>query len=66
VDGRAALVRRLERSLHVSGLADSPVAEAWRAEIASRIDGILDGRVGLLDAAETHRLLSAELADTPH
>jgi hypothetical protein len=38
------------------------VSPAWLAEIGSRVDDILAGRVELVDADETYRLLSAELA----
>lgn len=37
------------------------VAE-WREEIGSRVDDVLAGRVELVDADETYRMLSAELA----
>lgn len=38
------------------------VDAAWRAEIESRVDGIVRGDVELVDADETYRMLSAELA----
>jgi len=51
--------------LSVDQDASSEPAEieaAWRDEIGSRVDDILAGRVELVDADETYRLLSAELA----
>lgn len=38
------------------------VKSAWRDEIGSRVDDIIAGKVELVDADETYRLLSAELA----
>ncbi|MCL2850252.1 MAG: addiction module protein [Micrococcales bacterium] len=38
------------------------VEAAWRDEIAARVDAIAAGQVELVDADETYRLLSAELA----
>lgn len=51
--------------LSVDQDADSDPAEnddAWRNEIGSRVDEILAGRVELVDADESYRMLSAELA----
>ncbi|MDR2254225.1 MAG: addiction module protein [Bifidobacteriaceae bacterium] len=64
LDERALVVHRLERSLHPDELDDqSAVRSAWRDEIGARVDQILNGEVELVDADETYRLLSAELAD---
>lgn len=35
---------------------------AWAAEIGSRVGDIMQGKVELVDADETYRILSAELA----
>lgn len=51
--------------LSVDQDTDSDPAEvdaAWRDEIGSRVDDILAGKVELVDADETYRVLSAELA----
>lgn len=51
--------------LSVDQDAESDPAEvdaAWRDEIGSRVDDILAGKVELVDADETYRMLSAELA----
>jgi hypothetical protein len=37
---------------------------AWRDEVAARVDQVLKGEVELVDAEETYRLVSAELADS--
>ena len=50
--------------LSVDQDADSNPAEveaSWRDEIGSRVDDILAGKVELVDADETYRMLSAEL-----
>jgi hypothetical protein len=65
LDERALVVRRLEESLHPDDLdAQSAVRAAWRAEIVARVDQVLNGEVELVDADETDRLVSAELADS--
>lgn len=38
------------------------IDRAWQGEIDSRLDEILAGSVELVDADETYRLLSAEIA----
>ena len=51
--------------LSVDQDADSDPTEvdaAWRDEIGSRVNDIVEGKVELLDADETYRMLSAELA----
>jgi hypothetical protein len=64
LDERALVVHRLEQSLHPRGGANQSVVQsAWRDEISSRVDAILNGEVELVDADETYRLISAELAD---
>lgn len=40
----------------------SDVDAAWLVEIGSRLDEVREGRVELVDADETYRLISAELA----
>jgi hypothetical protein len=63
LDERALVVRRLEESLHPDDLdAQSAVRAAWRDEIASRVDQVLNGDMELVDVEETYRLVSAELA----
>ena len=63
LDQRALVVQRLERSLHAEGDVDlRAVREAWRQEIASRVEQVLRGEAELVDADETYRILSAELA----
>lgn len=44
------------------GSDSTEVDAAWREEISSRVDDILAGKVELVDADETYRMLSAELA----
>ncbi len=41
---------------------EADVDAAWLVEIGSRLDDVLEGRVALVDADETYRLISAELA----
>jgi len=43
-------------------VSPAEVDAAWRDEIAARVDAIGAGQVELVDADETYRLLSAELA----
>lgn len=62
-DGRLEAARMLRLSVDQDvDSAPADVAAAWREEIGSRIDDILAGKVELVDADETYRLLSAELA----
>ncbi|MDR1188985.1 MAG: addiction module protein, partial [Bifidobacteriaceae bacterium] len=64
LDQRALVADRLEQSLHADdGARQSAVRAAWRDEISSRVDQVLSGEVALVDADETYRLLSVELAD---
>jgi hypothetical protein len=64
LDQRALVVHRLEQSLHPDDLDNqSAVRSGWRDEIGTRVDQILNGEVELVDADQTYRLLSAELAD---
>lgn len=65
-DERLEAARMLR--LSVDQDADAYPAEvdaAWREEIGSRVDDILAGKIELVDADETYRLLSAELASKP-
>jgi hypothetical protein len=63
LDERALVVQRLERSLHPDTDRNRPeVRAAWRGEINARVDQVLSGEVELVDADETYRLISAELA----
>jgi hypothetical protein len=64
-DERALLLERIDASLRPSAAAQGRAQSAWRSEIESRVDEILTGKVELVDAEETYRLLSAELADLP-
>jgi len=62
-DERLEAARMLR--LSVDQDADSDPVEvdaAWRDEIGSRVHDILAGKVELVDADETYRMLSAELA----
>lgn len=43
-------------------LVPSHVEASWRHEVGSRVDGIFAGEVELVEAEETYRLLSVELA----
>lgn len=46
---------------HDASVDEDEVEASWSEEIASRIDDILAGKVDLVDANETYRILSAEL-----
>lgn len=59
-DERAVVLNLIEASLHRG--EKSPAGSAWAAEIESRMDEILSSKVELVDADETYRLLSTELA----
>jgi len=62
-DERLEAARMLRLSVDQDAGSDSvEVDAAWRDEIGSRVDDILAGKVELLDANETYRMLSAELA----
>lgn len=62
-DERLEAARMLRLSVDQDARSDPAEIEAsWRGEIGSRVDDILAGRVELVDADETYRLLSAELA----
>ncbi|MFT4009177.1 MAG: addiction module protein [Nocardioidaceae bacterium] len=65
LDERAVLVHRLEDSLHPAK-PQAVIAAAWRAEIGSRVDAILTGKVELVDAEETDGLIAAELDALDH
>lgn len=61
-DERLEAARMLR--LSVDQDVDSDLAEtenAWRHELETRVDEILEGKVKLVDANETYTLLSAEL-----
>lgn len=57
----AARILRLSVDQEVD-IDPAVVDTAWRGEVGSRIDDILAGKVELVDADETYRMLSAELA----
>lgn len=62
---RAEVLHRGIRSLDADdpGVHDqAEVDAAWRSELRRRIDDIESGKVELLDAAEVHAQLRAELA----
>lgn len=60
---RLEAARMLRLSVDRDTESDSTAIEAaWRAEVGARVDDILAGKVELVDADETHRMLSAELA----
>ncbi len=59
-DERAVVLNLIEASLREA--ETSSAGAAWKTEIESRVDEILSGKVELVDATETYRLLSAELA----
>lgn len=60
---RLEAARMLRLSVDQDASSDpAEVEAAWRDEIGSRVDDVLAGRVELVDADETYRLLSAELA----
>ena len=61
LDERTLVAHRLLESLHESPGHDAEVADAWHAEISRRVDDVLEAKVGLVDADETYRLLSAKL-----
>lgn len=62
-DERLEAARMLRLSVDQDADTDPAEVEvAWRDEVGSRIDDILAGEVELVDADETYRLLSAELA----
>lgn len=58
---RAARLLRLSVDQDVD-VDQAEVDAAWGAEIGSRVDEIVRGDVDLVDADETYRVLSAELA----
>ncbi len=62
---RAEVLHRGIRSLDADDHVTDDQAEvdaAWRSELRRRIDDIESGKVELLDAAEVHAQLRAELA----
>lgn len=62
-DERLQAARMLRLSVDQDTDSDpAEVESAWRDEIGSRVDDILAGKVELVDADETYRMLSAELA----
>lgn len=58
---KAARLLRLSVDQDVD-VDQAEVDAAWRAEISSRVDEIVRGDVDLVDAEESYRVLSAELA----
>lgn len=62
-DERLEAARLLRLSVDQDVESDSAQVEvAWREAIGSRVDEIVSGGVELVDADETYRMLSAELA----
>ena len=62
-DERLEAARMLRLSVDQDADADpADIESAWRDEIGSRVGDIFAGKVQLVDADETYRLLSAELA----
>lgn len=62
-DERLEAARMLRLSVDQDADADpADIDSAWRDEIGSRVGDILAGKVQMVDADETYRLLSAELA----
>lgn len=57
----AARMLRLSVDQDVDAIP-ADIDATWRDEIDSRVDDILAGKVELVDANETYRLLSVELA----
>ncbi|WP_137121425.1 addiction module protein [Segeticoccus rhizosphaerae] len=61
---RLQAARLLRLSVDQDQDADqADIDDAWREELRSRVEQISRGDVELVDADETYRLLSAELAD---
>lgn len=63
-DERAAVAHRALLSLDSDDVVtdQAEVDAAWRVEIGSRVDGVLAGRVDLVDADEHYAQLRASLA----
>lgn len=62
-DERLEAARMLRLSVDQDADVDpTDIESAWRDEIGSRVGDVLAGKVQLVDADETYRLLSAELA----
>lgn len=47
---------------HDAEIDQAAIDAAWSAEISTRVQEIVNGEVDLVDADETYRMLSAELA----
>ncbi|MFT4011093.1 MAG: addiction module protein [Nocardioidaceae bacterium] len=64
LDERTVVAHRLLASLHPDDDASHPeVDAAWRDEIGTRVDDILDGSVELVSAEESHARIEALLAE---
>lgn len=64
LDERAVLVRRLLASLHAEDETSQPeVDAAWRDEIGSRVDDILNGEVELVSTEESRARVRALLTE---
>lgn len=60
---RLAAARMLRLSVDQDSRHETVEVEAaWRGEVGHRVDTVLAGEVELVDAEETYRMLSAELA----
>ena len=62
---RADLAHRLLLTLHEedSGIDSDEIDDAWREEIGTRVDDILNGKVQLISGEETQARFRAMLAE---
>ena len=62
-DERLEAARMLRLSVDQDAESDpAEIDAAWRSEVSSRVDEVLEGSTELVSADETYRMLSAELA----
>lgn len=62
-DERAVAAHRLLSSLHEDRVSDQEAVDAaWAQEIGRRLDDVLNGKAELVDVAESHAKIRAELA----
>lgn len=64
LDERTMVAHRLLASLE-DDASPSEIDEAWRDEIGSRVDDILNGRVELVSAEESRARVKAVLVESP-